>query len=228
MKPAGLIAVYVFGSVGRGQEDDLSDLDVLAVVKNGAGKMPQDVISQYIPGTLGRLKLSASWYGADRLRMMFGNGELFAWHLHRESFPLHDPTGFLEGLGRPSKYRDAVADTRSFQKVLRGISSQLAANEHNSVYEAGLIYVCMRNIAMAASSVLCEHPDFTRYSCFNLRDIRPCPISRTEFDLTMDCRMAGQRGKPPPTDARRDVVMDIYSRLDPWIEELCVTVQEKE
>jgi predicted nucleotidyltransferase len=29
-----LIGVYVFGSVGRSQYDDLSDLDVLAVVRN--------------------------------------------------------------------------------------------------------------------------------------------------------------------------------------------------
>jgi hypothetical protein len=125
------------------------------------------------------------------------------------------------------KYRDAVEDTRSFQKVLRGIAAQLAANEHNAVYEAGLIYVCMRNIAMAASSVLCEHPDFTRYSPFNLPSMRPCPISRAEFNLTMDCRMASQRGVMPPSSARAAVVTDLYRRLEPWIEELCVTVEAR-
>ena len=152
---------------------------------------------------------------------MFRNGELFAWHLHRETLPLYDPTGYLHGLGAPAAYRDAIADTRSFQKVLRGIPDQVCANEYNAVYEAGLVYVCLRNIAMAASWSLCEFPNFTRYSPFKLSGIRECPISRREFDLTMACRMAGQRGNAPPVGVGAAFVLDVYDRLDPWIEELC-------
>ena len=165
---------------------------------------------------IGTLKPSISWYGGDRLREMFRNGELFAWHLYRETLPLYDPTNFLTGLGNPAVYRDAVADTRSFHKVLKGIPTQIAANEHNAVYEAGLIYVCLRNIAMAASWSLCEFPNFTRYSPFQLAGIRACPIARDEFDVTMACRMAGQRGNAPPAGIRLPFVSDVYRRLDPW------------
>jgi hypothetical protein len=224
MKKGELIAVYVFGSVGRGQQDSLSDLDLLAIVKNGSGKVPESSIVSRVPDAFRDLKPSISWYGGDRLREMFRNGELFAWHLHRETFPLYDPTGFLAGLGSPAPYQDAVADARSFQTVLKGIPSQINANEHNAVYEAGLIYVCLRNIAMAASWALCEFPDFTRYSPFQLRGIRGCPISRQEFEVTMACRMAGQRGNAPPAGVCRSFVSDIYRRLEPWIEELCITL----
>lgn len=225
MSSGELIGVYVFGSVGRGQQDSLSDLDLLAVVKNGAGKVGELSIVSYVPETLQGLKPSISWYGGDRLREMFYNGELFAWHLHRETLPLYDPISFLKGLGKPSEYRDAVADTRSFQKVLRGIPSQITVNEYNAVYESGLIYVCLRNIAMAASWLLCESPDFTRYSPFKLGAIREFPISRREFNLTMACRMAGQRGKFPPAGVDRPFVLDVYRRLDSWIEELCLSLE---
>jgi hypothetical protein len=225
MSSGELIGVYVFGSVGRGQHDSLSDLDLLAVVKNGAGKVAELSIVSHVPETLQRLKPSISWYGRDRLREMYRNGELFAWHLHRETVPLYDPNSFLKGLGKPAVYRDAVADTRSFQKVLKGIPSQITANEHNAVYEAGLTYVCLRNIAMAASWSLCEFPDFTRYSPFKLGAIRACPISREEFDLTMACRMAGQRGTVPPAGVDRPFILDIYRRLAPWIEELCLALE---
>ena len=79
----------MFGSVGRGQQDRLSDLDVLCVVQNGAGRLAEGSIVDYIPPELCSLKLSISWYGGNRIREMFRNGELFAWHLHRETIPLH-------------------------------------------------------------------------------------------------------------------------------------------
>lgn len=224
MSVGELIGIYIFGSVGRGQQDALSDLDLLAIVKNGAGKISELSVVSHVPEAFRGLKPSISWYGGDRLSEMFRNGELFAWHLHRETLPLYDPNSFLKSLGQPAEYRDAAVDTRSFQKVLKGIPSQISANEYNAVYEAGLIYVCLRNIAMAASWSLCDFPDFTRYSPFKLKRIRQCPISREEFDLTMTCRMAGQRGKVPPAHVDRELVLDIYQRLDPWIEQLCLIV----
>ncbi len=226
MIDSALLGVYIFGSVGRRQQDDLSDLDILAVVRNGAGKVPDARIAHFIPANLQTLKLSISWYGATRLQEMFCNGELFAWHLHRETLPLYDPIKFLHELGKPESYRDAIADSRSFQKVLEGIPSQVQANANNAIYEAGLVYVCLRNAAMAASWSLCKSPDFTRYSPFRLEGIRPCPISRDEFDVTMACRMAGQRGKVPPSSVDAAFVLDVYRRLEPWIEELCRVLEK--
>jgi Nucleotidyltransferase domain len=95
MTGGSLLGAYVFGSIGRGDQDNLSDLDVLAVVKNGSGKIAESKIASYVPAQFGPLKLSISWYGGDRLRQMFRNGELFAWHLYRETIPLFDPEGFL-------------------------------------------------------------------------------------------------------------------------------------
>lgn len=226
MTGGGLIAVHVFGSVGRGDQDNLSDLDLLVIVRNGSGKIPESAITPLVPKALQHLKPSISWYGAERLREMFRNGELFAWHLYRETFPLQDAQGFLGQLGCPSAYRDANADARSFQVVLEGIPSQIAQNEHNSIYEAGLIYVCLRNIAMAASWSLCEFPNFGRYSPFRLSAVGDCPISRREFDLTMSCRMASQRGNTPPSGVDRSFVNDVYERLSPWVENLCVTLEK--
>ena len=104
----------------------------------------------------------------------------------------------------------------------------MVPSEYNAVYEAGLIYVCLRNIAMAASWLLCEHPDFSRYSPFQLTGVEPCPVSKGDFALTMACRMAGQRGNIPPAGVGRSFVLDMFERLDPWIEGLCSTLQRKQ
>jgi hypothetical protein len=195
-----LTAVYIFGSVGRGQYDDRSDLDLLAVVRDGLGKVAEEDVLVHIPAHLHKIKPGISWYGQNRLAEMFSNGELFAWHLHLETVPLFQQTRFLESLGTPSPYMEAREDVASFHKVLQEIPEQLRLNRYNAVYETGLIYVCLRNIAMAASWILCRVPDFSRYSPFNLGRVKNCPISVTEFEVAMTCRMAAQRGLPPPSN----------------------------
>lgn len=217
---SSLTAAYIFGSVARGQADNLSDLDILAVVKTGGGKVDDGVVMDLIPAEMRDLKLSISWYGEDRLRQMFENGELFAWHLSTETKAIYDPKGFLSDLGSPSEYYDGASDVESFIKVFNGIEFQVHSSPHNAAYETGLVYVCVRNIAMAASSALCAVPDFSRYSAFALEGVRPCPITRAEFEITMAARMASQRGYEPPSQATASFVLDLVARLGPWLDEV--------
>jgi len=215
-----LLGVYVFGSVARGDLDPRSDLDLLAVVADGKGKVDEGNVYAYIPPELSNLEASISWYGRRRLRAMFENGELFGWHLYQEAIPLFETEPVMQELGRPAPYRDAEADVASFEKVLSGIPEQLDASPENAVYELGLVYVCLRNICMAASSKLCDRPDFSRYSPFRLNGFPAVPLTPDEYDLAMSCRMAGQRGMRPPSPVSQPLVADIYGRLAPWITEL--------
>lgn len=222
-----LTAVYIFGSVGRGQQDERSDLDLLAVVRDGFGKVADDEVLIHVPQNLRDLKAGISWYGQKRLIEMYKNGELFAWHLHKETIPVFERLPFLSSLGKPSFYEDAAEDVRSFHMVLRGIPEQLQNNEFNAIYETGLIYVCLRNIAMAASWIFCEEPDFSRYSPFCLGRVRECPIRRNEYETTMACRMAAQRGLPFPAGVDAELAMRIYDRIDPWIDEIYLNLRER-
>ena len=228
MSTGRLIAAYIFGSVGRGQADALSDLDILAVVENNLGKVAELDVIKLVPLQFASLKPSISWYGAARVAEMFQNGELFAWHLSRETVSLFDPNKFLQTLGTPAPYKECLADVRSFRAILSGIPPQVQQSAVNAAYEAGLVYVCLRNIAMAASWELCEAPDFSRYSDFNLSGLRKCPISVEEFDAAMHCRMASQRGLQPPHTATVSYILGIYSRLDPWLDELEELLLRKE
>ncbi|WP_156380870.1 nucleotidyltransferase domain-containing protein [Pseudolabrys sp. Root1462] len=220
MSSGRLIAAYIFGSVGRGHADILSDLDILAVVKNNRGKVDESEVLRFVPQQYSHLKPSISWYGALRVAEMFRNGELFSWHLYRETLPLFDPTRFLPSLGEPAVYKDCLQDVRSFRAILSSIPAQVQRSAMNAAYEAGLVYVCLRNIAMAASWRLCDRPDFSRYSVFHLRSIRPCPVSVEEFDAAMHCRMASQRGHQPPAIVTAAFIVNVFARLDPWLDEL--------
>lgn len=173
----------------------------------------------HLPTPLAGRELSVSWYGGNRLREMFGNGELFAWHLYRETSPIYETEPFLRELGIPSPYRGGIEDIKSFQTILDGIPAQVEEAPANSIYEMGLLYVCLRNIAMAASWTLREAPDFSRYSPFHLDRVSNVPISREEYDVAMACRLAGQRGLTPPT-IEGSQVLCLHAKLDVWISEI--------
>lgn len=57
--------------------------------------------------------------------------------------------------------RAAAAVVTSFEKVLSGIRDQLLSSPENAICKMGLVYVCLRNICMAASSKFCDCPDFS-------------------------------------------------------------------
>jgi hypothetical protein len=217
-----LLGVYVFGSVARGDRDARSDLDLLAVVADGEGKVADSAVTAHVPSDLAGLECSISWYGRRRLGRMFANGELFAWHLHGEAVPLHEAEPVIASLGRPAPY----LDVGSFEKVLAGIPAQLEASPANAAYELGLVYVCVRNNAMAASAVLCPQPDFSRYSPFRIDGFPEVPLTRAEYELAMECRMAGQRGPAPVAPVGGSQVADIHARIAPWIGALRTCLEE--
>lgn len=222
-----LLAVYVFGSAARGEPDDRSDLDLLAIVRDGAGKVPSSEVESLVPPALRSLDASISWYGAKRIEQMFKAGELFAWHLYRETEPLLEKEPVIANLGMPAPYEDMIDDIVSFQRVLQGIPSQLEDAPANAVYELGLIYICLRNIAMAASWALARKPDFTRYSPFNLNGLSPLPVTRDEYDLAMASRLAGQRGAIPTPIIDPRLVSEIHAKVTPWIEGLRLTLSSE-
>lgn len=224
MTEGKLLAAYIFGSTARGDNDARSDLDVLAIVEDNRGKVAEADVLSYIPKKFDGSDVSISWYGLARISQMFENGELFAWHLYRETLPIFETSQVIRDLGEPGFYEDGKEDIDSFRLILSNIPNEVSSSPHNAVYELGLIYVCVRNIAMSASWTLRGYPDFSRYSPFNLPNDLASPLSRDEYDVAMRCRLAGQRGLFPPTVSADDV-LQVYRRVHIWVDSVLTSME---
>ncbi|MXO92713.1 hypothetical protein GRI62_03710 [Erythrobacter arachoides] len=213
-----IFGFYLIGSVARNEFDALSDLDLLAIVQDGAGKVDEKALLSFIPDKYAAMDASVSWYGRRRINEMLKNGELFAWHIWQEHIALFESNGFsLRGLGPPRPYKNSLVDVRSFRKILREVPGRLRLSPTNVIYEFGLIYVCLRNIAMSASAKLCDAPDFSRYSPFRINLSQPLPMTRECYEKAMMCRMAGQRGLSLPDHPSADEVISLYEGLESWL-----------
>lgn len=192
----GILNVSIFGSYGRGNPDDFSDLDVLVVCRDGAGTQSEEKVRDLIGQDYNQAP-SISWYGESKLANFFATGDLFAWHLYRESYAVSGFAPLAEMFGRPAPYLNCLDDILGLREILSSVPNHISCHPQNLVYELGLTYVCLRNIAMTASSVLCEKVDFGRYSPYGLPEITPL-ISKEDYAQLAQCRHASTRGMEPP------------------------------
>lgn len=205
-------AIRIFGSAARGDADELSDTDVLVVQRTKIARVEKEAIEVEL-GALGP-QISICWYSELTLQRMFREGHLFAWHLFRESINPSAPKDYVDSLGVPGRYLTARSDIRGFREIISGANLSLSASIGNACYEAGILFVCARNIAMIASSYLHDGPYFGRDAPYKFERNTGInfPLSAAEHTSNMIARSRAHRGLPV-----QPVTLDI-SRLAVQVE----------
>lgn len=177
--------IYVFGSAARGEIAPSSDMDVLVV--------------DTVP-TPSAFPKEWSVYSKRTIEGYYNAGRLFAWHLHLEAIRIYPKSGisFLSSLGTPTCYSSAQQDLADLRILLSESIQQLQQDSPNLIYELGLIYTAIRDIAMAASWSIVGRPCFGRYVPYQISPT--CPLPRSVYDTAMSARHASIRGADEPKD----------------------------
>lgn len=177
--------IYIFGSAVRGEVGQSSDIDVLVI--------PTDAVSPNV--------YPASWsiYSRDTIRSYYKEGRLFAWHLHLESHCIYkaDSKHWLETLGRPADYKTARQDVANLTELLRDSLLELQRGTESTIYELGICYTALRDIAMSASWHLTGRPCFSRQAPFMLPGAS-IPVRRDVYEQAMMARHFSMRGSSIP------------------------------
>lgn len=197
--------IYIFGSAIRGDVHTFSDVDVLV-----------------IPDAPSEVKFPSTWsvYSRQTIKSYFELGRLFAWHLHLEAVCIFPRFGanFLSEIGPPSPYTNAATDISDLQILLEKSLLELQMGTPNQVYELGLVYTAIRDIAMAASWPLLGKPSFSRYAPYQLPE--PCPLPLAAYETAMIARHASTRGTPEPTDIHTATLYIGKSAIFDWAESI--------
>ena len=195
--------IYIFGSTTRGEVAATSDVDVLVI--------PDKNSNDFYPSTW-------SVYSKETIESYFSKGRLFAWHLYLEAVRIYprSGTGFLAELGAPAPYLSIVDDLEDLTFLLQSTLLELRQNSPSQIYELGLAYTAIRDIAMAASSVMLPRPSFSRYAPYELPV--PCPLPLEVYEIAMKSRHASTRGTPEPINfSQASNYLKTTSILD-WVE----------
>ena len=175
--------IYIFGSMTRGEVAVTSDADVLVI--------PDGSSHDLFPS-------SWSVYSKKTIETYFSKGRLFAWHLHLEAVRVYprSGTGFLAELGKPAPYSSIAEDLADLTLLLQSALHELKQDSPSQIYELGLAYTAIRDIAMAASWAMLPRPSFSRYAPYELPV--PCPLPLAIYETAMCARHASTRGTPEP------------------------------
>jgi len=197
--------IYVFGSICRGEACPTSDVDVLV-----------------LPFNDDRSNIPTGWsiYAPELVREYFTQGRLFAWHLHLEAKCIFSPheTPFLNALGSPAPYSTMSKDIDELEKLLRETIHELESGTRNVVYELGIAYTAIRDLAMSASWTLLGAPCFSSDAPYQLPE--PCPLEFSTYKQAMLARHSSTRGAEIGTDLDQAVNEIIHAPFGQWIESL--------
>jgi hypothetical protein len=195
--------IYAFGSVTRGDVSPTSDVDILVV---------DDIPSS------SRFPRDWSVYSKSVVSKYYRAGRLFAWHLHLEAVLLHPAGagGFLAKLGTPSRYTTAAEDIADLRVLLSSSLDEIRRGSPSQVYELGLVYTALRDVAMSASWQLLGRPSFGRYVPYEITP--PCPLPRPAYETAMKSRHASTRGTPQPADCHAAASAALASPLLEWLD----------
>jgi len=197
--------LYIFGSAVRGEVTKNSDIDVLVITDRVEKKV----------------MFPDSWsvYSKKSIERYFSEGKLFAWHLYLDAKCIHcsESTTFLKQLGEPSPYKDLSDDFCSLSNLLDSSLKEIKSTQ-SEVFEIGLIYTALRDIAMVASTSLNDRPCFSRYSPYKLSV--KIPIPQDLYELMIEARLTSTRGVQFTGDINQITKMLASSGNKPWVKGL--------
>lgn len=208
----------LFGSKARGTADDRSDLDVIAVLENVALVSKRDLVEHVSTQLCAEVGLSI--YSEKRLRFLWAAGSPFAWHLHLQSRPILGAAPAYFFWGEPAEYASAAEDCRTMQRVLESARQRLTEGVVGSpCYEAGLLYVCARNIGMFASRAVAGAFDFSRYAPYALPSPLRLDVDVPIYEKLIASRHASTRGGAVP-NLRSEDIEDTADHLCDWAQRI--------
>jgi len=215
MSKPGAYSLYLYGSQGRGDETSSSDCDVLVLVNSTADfdakkfRLPSEV-------QVGQGHLDLTFYSKERIREMNSVGHLFAWHLFLEANHLGVGPDVLSELGEPKSYSSFEDDCLPLLNILRSVPEEIEKCPGNLTYEAGLVHVASRNIAMSASYFTNDGVTFSAFAPYSRRwACGDFPIPRARYEVLRNARHASTRGVTPPHIEKRQLLDDV-SVITKW------------
>ncbi len=142
-------AICVFGSFSRGEEDQLSDIDILILIDL---ENDEDVykLKLKISKEMGVPMEWLSLYRVSTFEKMAEKGSYFLWHLLLEGKVLYsknDKIHFI--LKNLNEYEGVQSDLEEYQIICSDISEAIEKSNNTINYELSLIASIIRNTCIA-------------------------------------------------------------------------------
>lgn len=205
--------IYAFGSLCRGEIDQRSDVDLLAVVGEGTDEFLSTKIF--------------SIYSERRIKEIWKEGNPFAWHLATESRLIYSGSGmdFIKNLGQPAKYKNTAEDCGKFYELFVSSKDELASNADSFVFELSNIFLSIRNFATCFALGFLGVMEFSRRSALNIGAYK-LQIEPMQFNILERARVLSTRGIGESLSMDElKLACDCVTEIQGWMDQLMREVE---
>lgn len=200
--------IYLFGSLCRGEIDEFSDVDLLAIT--GA--------NENINTQLDTQKFSI--YKEKRMMELWKEGNPFAWHLFQESKLIHSDNNedILRNWGKPSSYTNLESDLKKFSTLFYDSIKSINNSEHSDTFDLSMLFLSIRNFASCYSLGALNEFNFSRKSALKLKTNK-LKISDESFSILERARILSTRGSGKLiTDIEKNIVLKEIDAISDWFQ----------
>lgn len=184
--------IALYGSTARGENDHLSDKDVLIICDEKI-EAPFEIDS----------KLSISRYSWAEFEQMAAYGSLFLRHVKSEGFPIkYNKKGlesFQSTLSKMSQYQLVNRDLLAFRNSILDVEEAIEMGDSSFEFEVASLATVVRH-ASILGCYLIKSPTFGRYAAVEVfSDARGLPREIIQdFPVMYGYRLAVARDLPMP------------------------------
>lgn len=199
--------LYIFGSICRGEIDESSDIDLLAIVDNLQSQEKFD-------------KEKFSTYTVDRLKELWNEGNPFAWHLFIESKLVFskDNTDIIREWGEPKDYKNPEKDLKKFYDLFKKSIESIKHSNRSEIFDLSMIFLSIRNFASCYALGFLSDFNFSRNSALKLKRNK-LEIDRDCFKILERARILSTRGSGTLiTKNESEKTMKELVNIDNWFQ----------
>ncbi|MGE0171376.1 MAG: nucleotidyltransferase domain-containing protein [Oligoflexales bacterium] len=206
--------IYIFGSICRGEFDERSDIDLLAICSRFLTNLDPAKFSIY-----SYTKINELWEG----------GNPFAWHLATEARLVFSEDGidYIASLGAPNKYRFGLQDCSNFRNLFIDAVNAITSGSKSFVFELSTIFLAIRNFATCYALAVLGKKEFSRFSALRLGP-DSLVIDEAAFKVLERSRLLSTRASGIAISiAERAQVTTQLPLVSAWMDRLLVRIEGK-
>lgn len=199
--------IYAFGSICRGEFDEVSDIDLLVIKNNDEQELFN--VEKF------------SVYEMNRINQLWVEGNPFAWHLFREAKLIFTSDGvdIIEKLGSPKKYKNLENDLNKFSELYFSSLNSLTFND-SKIFDLSMIFLAIRNFASCYSLGVLSEFNFSRHSALHLTRNR-LEINSNCYSILERARIMSTRGIGNYISQEEiEIVMKEIDKISNWFQKL--------
>ena len=133
-----IIAVYIYGSVARGENDLNSDCDILICVSNCDIQEFDLLKAEFLNASIEE-KYEFAFYQLSVLEEMQKKGSYFLWHIKKEGIPIYQSSNVFECmLDKLPLYTGTFDDLYEYKDILKDVKSSIELDDSTIIYELSI------------------------------------------------------------------------------------------